>query len=229
MSEAYGDPTALLLVDDDPKNHVVLEAILAAPDRELVHAYSGEEALRYLLVRRFAAIVLDVQMPGVDGLETASLIRARDQSRDTPILFLTASGGIHRRRGYALGAVDYLTKPVDREMLQAKIAVFIELFRKTALVERQAAELAKQARLEGALLAIRTVEHELGNQLAAVLGYLQLLQREPHLSSEGQRRVETAVAATRRAYETVQQLRSLSVIEEIDWGLHQGSTIDLRP
>jgi CheY-like chemotaxis protein len=217
----------LLLVDDEPKNHLALEALLTAPDRDLVHAHSGAEALRHLLDRRFAAVVLDVQMPDMDGLETATLIRAREQSRDTPILFLTAGGDTHRERSYALGAVDYLTKPVEPEVLQAKIAVFVDLFRKSALIEAQAAELARQARLEGALLAIRTVEHELGNSLAGVQGYLQLLRSDKGLSEQARNRLDSALSATTRASSIVQQLRTLTEVPERDWGLRQGSTIHL--
>lgn len=106
----------ILMVDDSATNLLALEAILQAPDRNLVSASSGDDALRYLLNNDVAVILLDVFMPGIDGLDTAELIRARDKSRDIPIIFLTAdsTGGRHLSRGYSLGAVDYIVKP-DRK------------------------------------------------------------------------------------------------------------------
>lgn len=134
------DVTAsILLVDDDPRNLVSLEAILESPDRRLVKARSGEEALRQLLREDYAVILLDVHLGGIDGFETAALIRQRERSRLTPIIFLTAdnrSAG-QAAKGYALGAVDYLLKPFSPDMLRAKVAVFVDVFRKTAEIQRQ--------------------------------------------------------------------------------------------
>lgn len=135
----------LLLVDDEPKNLLALEAVLGSEDRTLVRAGSGEEALRYLLKDTFAAILLDVQMPGLDGFETAALIRGREKTRDTPIIFLTAANraDAHVAEGYSLGAVDYILKPFDPEILRSKVAVFVELARKSEQIERQAQQLAE--------------------------------------------------------------------------------------
>ncbi|MBF2074057.1 MAG: response regulator [Synechococcales cyanobacterium C42_A2020_086] len=133
----------VLLVDDHPENLIALEAILAQLGQNLVKAESGEEALRCLLHQDFAVILLDVQMPGMDGLETAALIRQRQRSRNTPIIFLTAfNTNSHLiSKGYSLGAVDYLHKPIDSAILTSKVAVFVELFKKTLEVERQTAQL----------------------------------------------------------------------------------------
>src|SRR5256885_11113819 len=100
----------ILMVDDSATNLLALESILRAPDRNLIRASSGEDALRYLLDNEAAVVLLDVYMPGIDGLETAELIRAREKSRDIPIIFLTANstGVRHLSRGYSLGAVDYI-------------------------------------------------------------------------------------------------------------------------
>jgi PAS domain S-box-containing protein len=133
----------VLLVDDTPANLVALRGLLETPDRQLLTAASGEEALKCLLDTDVAAIVLDIHMPGLDGFETAKLIRARERTRDVPILFLTA----HRKEqadislGYACGAVDYMTKPVDPQALRSKITCFIELAKKTAALRRKNAEL----------------------------------------------------------------------------------------
>jgi PAS domain S-box-containing protein len=139
------EPTAnVLLVDDHPENLIALEAILGGLGQNLVRANSGEEALRCLLHQDFAVILLDVQMPNMDGFEAASLIRQRPRSRSTPIIFLTAFNTDDNLmvRGYALGAVDYLFKPINPAILTSKVNVFVELFRKTAEIERQANQLA---------------------------------------------------------------------------------------
>ncbi|MEG4199100.1 response regulator [Microcoleus sp. Pol12A5] len=134
----------VLLVDDRPENLVALEAILNSPSYHLVQASSGAEALRCLLNEDFAVILLDVQMPGMDGFETATLIRSRDRSRATPIIFITAfsSNDTHVFKGYSLGAVDYLFKPLEPEILTSKVQVFVELFQKTVEVKQQATQLA---------------------------------------------------------------------------------------
>jgi CheY-like chemotaxis protein len=133
------DRAKILLVDDRPENLVALEAVLGALDQTLVRANSGEEALKALLADDFAVILLDVQMPGLDGFETAAHIKRRERTKDIPIIFLTAvsNGPHHTFRGYAAGAVDYLSKPFDPWILRAKVAVFVELHRKNQLLKEQ--------------------------------------------------------------------------------------------
>jgi PAS domain S-box-containing protein len=138
------DRVKILLVDDTPDNLVSLEAALEVLDQELVLARSGTEALRYLLDDDFAAILLDVKMPDMDGFQTAELIRSRKRSRHTPILFLTGyRSDEHLFRGYDLGAVDFLFKPIVAEILRSKVGVFVELSRNTALLRRQTEVLGK--------------------------------------------------------------------------------------
>lgn len=134
----------ILLVDDHPENLLALEAILGNLGENLVRANSGQEALRCLLNQDFAVILLDVQMPVMDGFETATLIRNRERSRQTPIIFLTAFSTSEQLmfKGYALGAVDYLLKPIDASILTSKVTVFVDLFKKTEAVKAQAAQLA---------------------------------------------------------------------------------------
>jgi CheY-like chemotaxis protein len=161
----------ILLVDDRPENLVALEAVLGALDQTLVRAASGEEALKALLSEDFAVILLDVQMPGLDGFETAAHIKRRERTKDIPIIFLTAvsNGPHHTFRGYAAGAVDYLAKPFDPWILRAKVSVFVELHRKNLLLKEQAQLLADrlaerdEAGRDGALLVA-----ELAARLAAV-------------------------------------------------------------
>ena len=135
-----GTTTAILLVDDHEENLFALEAILEPTGYRLVRARSGDEALRALLRDEFAAILLDVQMPGIDGFETAELIRARERTRNVPIIFVTAisTTAEHVSRGYGSGAVDYLFKPVDPHILRSKVEVFAELYeRGRALAESE--------------------------------------------------------------------------------------------
>ncbi|MGB6946322.1 MAG: ATP-binding protein [Bryobacteraceae bacterium] len=138
------DRVKILLVDDTPDNLVSLEAALEGLGQQLVLASSGTEALRHLLDDDFAAILLDVKMPDMDGFQTAELIRSRKRSRHTPILFLTGyRSDEHLFRGYDLGAVDFLFKPIVAEILRSKVGVFVELSRNTALLRRQTEVLGK--------------------------------------------------------------------------------------
>jgi PAS domain S-box-containing protein len=133
----------VLLVDDRPENLVALEAILAPLGQELVRATSGEEALRELLRRDVALILLDVMMPGLDGIETARMIRDRERTRSVPIVFLTAISrdADEVARGYEAGGVDYVTKPFDPHVLRSKVATFVELWQSKELLKRQEAHL----------------------------------------------------------------------------------------
>src|SRR5688572_27774890 len=136
----------ILLVDDRPENLLALEAILSALDQTLVRASSGEEALKRLLVEDVAVLLLDVQMPGMDGFETAAHVKRREKTRDIPILFLTAiDGEAHQAfRGYAAGAVDYLSKPFDPWVLKAKVGVFVELYERRRELAHQAEQLRRR-------------------------------------------------------------------------------------
>ena len=136
----------ILMVDDRPENLLALEAILHGLGHELVKASSGEQALKRLLNDDFALILLDVQMPGMDGFETATHVKQRERTRHIPIVFLTAiDGEAHQAfRGYAAGAVDYLSKPFDPWVLRAKVGVFIELFERRRELAEQAEALRRE-------------------------------------------------------------------------------------
>src|SRR5213080_2156645 len=135
----------ILLVDDRPENLLALESILEPLGQNLVSAHSGEDALRQLLRHDVAVILLDVQMPGLDGFETARLIKQREKTRHVPIIFVTAISKDEEQvfRGYSAGAVDYVFKPFSPDVLRSKVAVFIELHEKTEQLQRQA-ELLKE-------------------------------------------------------------------------------------
>ena len=177
---AVGDRINILMVDDSSTNLLALESILRAPDRNLIRAGSGEDALRYLLDNDAAVVLLDVYMPGIDGLQTAELIRGREKTRDIPIIFLTANttGHTHLSRGYSLGAVDYIVKPIDPAILRSKVNVFVELFKKTREVRHQARLLKEQNQeIRNANLERLRMLIDLGHELAGEHEPAAVLQR----------------------------------------------------
>jgi signal transduction histidine kinase len=139
----------ILIVDDDPTNLVAMAAVLDGQAASVVSAPSGQEALRLLLARDFAVILMDVEMPVLGGIETARLIRSRDRSRHTPIIFVTghAQDDAEVAAGYALGAVDFLFKPLIPEVLRAKVSVFVELHRRAQQLSRQGELLREHERM----------------------------------------------------------------------------------
>ncbi|MFD0687511.1 response regulator [Actinomadura fibrosa] len=154
------DKAKILLVDDREENLIALEAILSSLDQDLVRARSGEDALKALLTDEYAVILLDVVMPGMDGFETARDIKRRKKTRDLPIIFLTAvnSDPDYAFRGYAAGAVDFISKPFDPWVLRAKVSVFVELHNKNKQLRDQTTLLREQAALlreQAALLQVR--------------------------------------------------------------------------
>ncbi|MFJ6697702.1 two-component system response regulator [Streptomyces sp. NPDC091272] len=159
------DRASILLVDDMEDNLIALEAVLGALNEPLVRARSGEEAMKALLRQRFAVVLLDVRMPGMDGFETASNIKRLDQTKDVPIIFLTGTEGDsgYAFRGYATGAADFLTKPFDPWVLRAKVNVFLELHRKNRQLERMLAQERRQFELLAEQLA-EIEEHVLENR-----------------------------------------------------------------
>ncbi|GIP40043.1 hypothetical protein J31TS4_33230 [Paenibacillus sp. J31TS4] len=141
-------PINILLVDDHPENLLALEAVLAEENYNLVRANSGEEALRCLLKLEFAVIVMDVQMPGMDGFETARFIKARDRSKDIPIIFITATSkeAEHFFTGYSVGAIDYMVKPFVPQTLKSKIEGFVNLYISNKTLQRQTELLEEKTR-----------------------------------------------------------------------------------
>jgi signal transduction histidine kinase/DNA-binding response OmpR family regulator len=150
----------ILVVDDLHEKHIVFRSILEELGQNIISARSGQEALRYILEMEFAVILLDVNMPDIDGLETASLIRQYKKSAQTPIVFITAYvDDLHAKRGYALGAVDYIPSPVVPEVLRSKVRVFVELYRMNQQLQVQAAQREALARSEAAREAAESAIH----------------------------------------------------------------------
>lgn len=144
-AEPADGKVSILIVDDTPENLVALEAVLSDLGQRLVKVNSGQEALRMLLREEFAVILLDVNMPGMNGFETAALIRQRKHSEHVPIIFVSAisTTDTHLFKGYSLGAVDYIFTPVNAEVLRSKVSVFVELVKKSEAVRQQARQLAE--------------------------------------------------------------------------------------
>jgi len=183
-------PVNILVVDDLPEKHLVYRTILEDMGHSIVAARSGEEALKLVLREEFAVILLDVNMPGLDGFQTAELIRGRRKSAHTPIIFLTAfTDELKMAQGYAKGAVDYLPTPVVPEVLKAKVRVFVELFQMRQQAAKQAEERALRLAAEEADRRkdefIGMLAHELRNPLGPIVNGIQLLQmlgpKEPAL------------------------------------------------
>lgn len=190
----------ILLVDDRPENLLALEAILSALDQTLVRASSGEEALKALLTDDFAVILLDVQMPGMDGFETAAHIKRRERTRDIPIIFLTAinHGPHHTFRGYAAGAVDYISKPFDPWVLRAKVSVFVELYMKNCQLKEQAELLRLQLAGAGEVKEPAGLLAELSARLAAVEEQAEALSKQLDDDSADAAAVATAAHLERK-------------------------------
>ena len=176
----------ILLVDDRAENLIALDAILSSLNQILVPVRSGEQALRALVNQEFAVVLLDIMMPGMDGFETAARIKQDASISDVPIIFLTAASGQPEEafRGYAAGAVDYLAKPFDPEVLKAKVAVFVDLYLK-----------ASQLRDQAELLGGQPLTDQLSDRLEAVEEALAALRALPAVNGDA----DTAETAARLA------------------------------
>lgn len=219
------DGVNILLVDDQPEGLVALEAILKDLGQNLVLAKSGLEALRHVLDTNFALILLDVQMPGMNGFETAEAIRQRERSKHTPIIFLTAAyrSDVNVFQGYASGAVDYMFKPVEPEILRSKVRVFIELALRTGEVHRLNQTLERQAvQLEATNKDLQafaySVSHDLRAPLRHIDGFSRLLQEElsGKLSSDAQNYLGRIVAAVQRMSELIEDLLVISRVAQTE-------------
>src|ERR1700736_3765946 len=193
-----GEKVSILVVDDRPDKLLAYEVMLSELNQNIVCVRSGKEALRRLLKEDFAAILLDVNMPDMDGFETAALIRQRQRCETTPIIFVSAINDTvnHISRGYSLGAVDYILTPVIPDILRAKISVFVDLFKKTEQIKRQAEEreslireqaIAEHARMEAERASeakdrfLAMLSHELRTPLTPVLASVSTLEKEDNI------------------------------------------------
>ncbi len=226
-------PASILLVDDLPENLLALETVLTTLGQRMVKARSGADALRALLQEDFAVILLDVQMPVMDGFQTAALIRERDRSKHTPIIFLTAIGKTEEDifKGYSTGAVDYIFKPFNPDILTAKVRVFVDLYQLREQIERQAAqlqvanarleaEIAKRQRAQALVEAANkeleafaySVSHDLRAPLNHIEYFAQALVQDAgaELGAKAQKDLTQIQAATTRMGDLMADLLKLS-------------------
>jgi signal transduction histidine kinase len=221
------DRASILLVDDRDDKLLALQTILADLGQNLVLARSGEEALRVLLQREFAVIVLDVNMPGMDGFETAVLIRQRQNSELTPIIFISAVNysEIHLVRGYSLGAIDYILAPIVPEILRAKVSFFVDLYKKTeqlklqaeiqsrlahAEASRQEAEAANSAK--DRFLAM--LSHELRMPLTPILFSASMLSKDERLPEYARKQLESIAHHVQVEARMIEDLLDVARISE---------------
>jgi two-component system, sensor histidine kinase and response regulator len=234
----------ILVVDDQPANLLALEAMLQDLGQNIVQASSGREALRAVLTQDFAVILLDVRMPDMDGFETAETIRQRDRSRHTPIIFLTAADqtAASAVRGYSVGAVDYMVKPVVPEIVRSKVAVFVELAKKNELLREQARRLqeseqaARQLAEEQSALArdlelknrelesfSYAVSHDLRAPLRRVDGFRRALSdsQAGRLDDTGHRYIDRIAEATRQMSELIDDVLYLARVTRAEVRDHE--------
>jgi signal transduction histidine kinase len=223
--ESSGKPVSrarILIVDDLPEKLLVYSSLLEDIDAEIVQARSGTEALKRVLDGSFAVILLDVNMPDMDGLETATLIRGHRNGRQTPIIFITAyADEMQTARGYALGAVDYILSPIVAPVLRSKVQVFVDLYKAHAAlalanqeletrVKERTAELEQLSRLKDEFLA--TMSHELRTPLNAIFGWVTLLRTRRLDEATQERALETIERNARAQKRLIEDLLDVSRI-----------------
>ncbi len=223
------DAPAILVVDDKPANLTALRSLLADLDARVVTAGSGDQALALMLEHDFALMLLDVDMPGMDGYEVAEMARSVEATREVPIIFVTAAYDDmqHRVRGYRSGAVDYIEKPIPEEILRSKVRVFLDLYNSRRRIlelnaEYRRAEEAAQAanRAKSAFLA--NMSHELRTPLNAITGYTQILLRSRRLDPTSISQLQVIRRASDHLLEMISELLDLSKIESGHLSLEPG-------
>ncbi|HEV7310325.1 response regulator [Ensifer sp.] len=202
------EPVPFLLVDDLEENLLSLEALLRRDDRLLLKARSGDQALEILLQHEVALALVDVQMPGLDGFELAELMRGNERTRRIPIIFVTAgtADGQRRFRGYEAGAVDFIQKPIEPDVLCSKVEVFFELYRQRQQLASQRDELAAQAQAlklaaEHKDILLREINHRIKNLFSLTAGLISVSARQATTISSLEADLRSRLHALSRAHE----------------------------
>ena len=241
--------TKILIVDDRPENLMSLEDILAMPDLSILTADSGNTALSMILEHDFALVLMDVQMPGMDGFETAELIRRNKRSRHVPIIFITAIGREepHMAKAYEAGAVDFLYKPINPQVLLSKVRIFVELYRQrqelektgfelrgkigeleeaSRMITEQQAEMVKKERLNALLQMAGTTAHELNQPLMGLLGNIELLEMNKNDPEKVLKHIGRIKEAGTRIADIVKKIQAISR-DKIKWHDSRSAIIDI--
>lgn len=241
--------TKILIVDDRPENLMSLEDLLAMPDLSILTADSGNSALSMILEHDFALVLMDVQMPGMDGFETAELIRKTKRSRHVPIIFITAIGREepHMAKAYEAGAVDFLYKPINPQILTSKVRIFVELYRQrqelektgfelrqkieeledaSRMITEQQAEMVKKERLNALLQMAGTTAHELNQPLMGLLGNIELLEMNKNDPEKVLKHIGRIKDAGTRISDIVKKIQAISS-DKIKWHDSRSAIIDI--
>lgn len=217
----------ILLVDDRPENLITLEGILESPELDLHTANSGNEALGLLLEHNFALVLMDVQMPGMDGFETAEIMRSNERTKQIPIIFVTAISKQRKHifKGYQAGAVDYLYKPLDLEILKSKIKAFIEFFKHRTALEQMTVELKSTVdKLEQSKniaenatttksMFLATMSHEIRTPLNGIIGMADLGLMDTKLTELQKERLEDIRKSGETLLEIINDILDISKVE----------------
>ena len=221
------EPVDILIVDDRPEKVLALEAILSPLKENVVTASSGGQALRLLLKRDFAVMLLDVQMPEIDGFQTAELIRQNERTKDLPIIFVSAFDATDEKlqRVYALGAVDYFPTPGSPEALRAKVRVFVELYRKNRSQQKLLSQVNEKTNQLQSFCY--TVAHDLRAPLRAMSGFAALLREQygPTVDATGRDYMEKIMASSQRMDLLIQNLLRYARVEQMEM---EGEEVDLE-
>jgi two-component system sensor histidine kinase/response regulator len=228
MTALDSQPVNFLLVDDLEENLIALRALLERPGVCLLEAKSGFEALELLLVHDVALALVDVQMPEMDGFELAELMRGKEQTKNVPIIFVTAGSREPQRvfRGYDAGAVDFLFKPIDPFILRHKAEIFLQLYQQKRELERVSQQLAQELRLNETFVA--AVSHDLRNPLGAIMMAAEILIGQPD-PDRARRAAERVRSSGRRMTAMIEDLLDLARAR-LSGGIPiEPSQVDLEP
>ncbi len=241
--------TNILIVDDRPENLLSLEDLLTMPDITVLTADSGNSALSMILDHDFALILLDVQMPGMDGFETAEIIRKNKRSRNIPIMFITAIGREEPfiTKAYEAGAVDFLYKPINPQILISKVRIFVELYKQkqelektgvelrekigeleeaTRKITEQQEEMVKKERLNALLQMAGTTAHELNQPLMGLLGNIELLDMNKNNPEKVMKHITRIKESGMRIADIVKKIQAISH-DKIKWHDSRSAIIDI--
>ncbi len=230
----------ILLVDDRKENLIALEALLENPDLRIIKAESGNQALGLMLEFDFALVLLDVQMPEMDGFEVAELMRKKEKTRQIPIVFITAINKEEKYvfKGYEMGAVDYLFKPIDPTVLKSKVQVFLELHRKKLEMERlinekndyilelhqlnkkiqeQQKELLEKEKLQSILEMAITISHEFSQPLSVIIGYTDMLLATMEKDDSNYPKLKKIMDNGEALAEVIRKVRSITNYKSITY------------